>query len=51
MTNQTTKEKIKFQFEFMLLMIQTGRLEEAQNAFELGMAYLDNAKIVEETSQ
>lgn len=45
-----TKEKIKFQFEFMLMMIQCGRLEKAQNAFEKGMALIDDANIVEETA-
>lgn len=49
MTNQepNTKEKIKFQFEFMLTMIMAGRLEEAQQAFERGIALLDEANIVE----
>lgn len=45
-----TKEKIKFQFNFMLMMIQCGRLEEAQNAFERGIALVDDANIVEETA-
>ena len=38
---QSAASKIKFQLQFMALMMQCGRDEEAQNAFEKAMGFCD----------
>ena len=45
---QTQKEKIKFQLNFMLMMLQCGRGDKAQAAFEKAMELIDGAVFVEE---
>ena len=41
MTKRTPAERAKFQFEFMVLMLTSGRDEMAQEAAKKGFAALD----------